>query len=128
GQGIEFDYCCVQAAFAARELGFEAVMINSNPETVSTDYDTSDLPFFDPLTLEDVLNICERLNAGPADSAGGLLHGAIVQYGGQTPLNLAQGLQTAGVPIIGTSVDSIALAEDRERFADLLQRLDIKQP
>ncbi|MCC7192249.1 MAG: carbamoyl-phosphate synthase large subunit [Phycisphaeraceae bacterium] len=129
GQGIEFDYCCVQAAFAAKELGFEAVMVNSNPETVSTDYDTSDLLFFEPLTLEDVLNICERLNGGPLDSKkAGLLHGVIVQFGGQTPLNLAHGLEMAGVPIIGTSVDSIDLAEDRKRFAALLSKLNIKQP
>jgi carbamoyl-phosphate synthase large subunit len=133
GQGIEFDYCCVQAAFAARELGFEAVMVNSNPETVSTDYDTSDLLFFEPLTLEDVLNICERLNGRPFDPEGspgqtGLVHGVIVQFGGQTPLNLAHGLQKAGVPIIGTTVDSIDLAEDRNRFAELLKQLDIRQP
>jgi len=127
GQGIEFDYCCVQAAFAADELGFESVMINSNPETVSTDYDTSDLLFFEPLTLEDVLNICERLNGAPLGEAGNL-HGAIVQFGGQTPLNLAHGLQKAGVPIIGTSVDSIDLAEDRERFQQLLRDVDLKQP
>jgi carbamoyl-phosphate synthase large subunit len=123
GQGIEFDYCCVQAVFAAKELGFEAVMINSNPETVSTDYDTSDLLFFEPLTLEDVLNIFERLDAGK-----GLVHGVIVQFGGQTPLNLAHGLQKAGVPIIGTSVESIDIAEDREHFADLCRRVDVKQP
>ena len=128
GQGIEFDYCCVQAAFAAQELGFEAVMINSNPETVSTDYDTSDLLFFEPLTLEDVLNIIERLNGKPLGQAGGLVHGVIVSFGGQTPLNLAHGLEKAGVPIIGTSVDSIDLAEDRERFAKLLKQLDIRQP
>ncbi|MEM7625130.1 MAG: carbamoyl-phosphate synthase large subunit [Planctomycetota bacterium] len=131
GQGIEFDYCCVQAAFAAQELGFEAVMVNSNPETVSTDYDTSDLLFFEPLTLEDVLNICERLNGHPfgEDASGeGLLHGVIVQFGGQTPLNLADGLRTAGVPIIGTSVDSIDLAEDRDKFAALCDRLGVKQP
>jgi carbamoyl-phosphate synthase large subunit len=127
GQGIEFDYCCVQAAFAARELGFEAVMVNSNPETVSTDYDTSDLLFFEPLTLEDVLNICERLNGAPLGQPG-LLHGVIVQFGGQTPLNLAHGLEMAGVPIIGTSVDSIDLAEDRQRFAAMLRELHIKQP
>ncbi len=127
GQGIEFDYCCVQAAFAAQELGFEAVMINSNPETVSTDYDTSDLLFFEPLTLEDVLNICERLNGAPLGQPGNL-HGAIVQFGGQTPLNLAQGLLKAGVPIIGTRVDSIDLAGSRERFRDLLQSLKIRQP
>jgi carbamoyl-phosphate synthase large subunit len=136
GQGIEFDYCCVQAVFAARELGFEAVMVNSNPETVSTDYDTSDLLFFEPLTLEDVLNLCERLNGGAfaphAPEAphvhAGLLHGVIVQFGGQTPLNLAHGLQQAGVPIIGTSVDSIDLAEDRKRFSTLIRELGIKQP
>ena len=127
GQGIEFDYCCVQAAFAADELGFESVMVNSNPETVSTDYDTRDLLFFEPLTLEDVLNICERLNGAPLGTPG-LVHGVIVQFGGQTPLNLAHGLQMAGVPIIGTSVDSIDLAEDRKRFAILLQQLNIKQP
>ncbi len=127
GQGIEFDYCCVQAAFAAQELGFEAIMVNSNPETVSTDYDTSDLLFFEPLTLEDVLNLCERLNGAPLGEPG-LLHGAIVQFGGQTPLNLAHGLQKAGVPIIGTSVDSIDLAEDRERFQKLLNDLKIRQP
>lgn len=139
GQGIEFDYCCVQAAFAAKELGFEAVMVNSNPETVSTDYDTSDLLFFEPLTFEDVLNLCERLNGGPfavpaeADTAEGasgtnLVHGVIVQYGGQTPLNLAHALQRAGVPIIGTSVESIDLAEDRDKFAELCRKLDVKQP
>ena len=130
GQGIEFDYCCVQAVFAAKELGYEAVMINSNPETVSTDYDTSDLLFFEPLTLEDVLNICERLNGKPfgANESAGLVHGVIVQFGGQTPLNLAHGLEKAGVPIIGTSVDSIDLAEDRERFNALLRKLDIRQP
>ncbi len=134
GQGIEFDYCCVQAAFAADELGYESVMVNSHPETVSPDYDTSDLLFFEPLTLEDVLNICERLNGGPLGQTGddgqatGNLHGVIVQFGGQTPLNLANGLEKAGVPIIGTSVDSIDLAEDRERFGALLRRLDIHQP
>ncbi|MEX2545852.1 MAG: carbamoyl-phosphate synthase large subunit [Phycisphaeraceae bacterium] len=125
GQGIEFDYCCVQAAFAADERGYESVMINSNPETVSTDYDTSDLLFFEPLTLEDVLNICERLNG---DEEGGGVHGAIVQFGGQTPLNLAHGLETAGVPIIGTDVDAIDLAEDRERFGDLIHKLGLQQP
>ncbi len=123
GQGIEFDYCCVQAAFAADELGFESVMINSNPETVSTDYDTSDLLFFEPLTLEDVLNVYERLDGGQ-----GRVNGMIVQFGGQTPLNLAHGLELAGVPIIGTSVDSIDLAEDRERFQKLLHGLGLKQP
>jgi len=120
GQGIEFDYCCVHAAFAARELGFEAIMVNSNPETVSTDYDTSDMLFFEPLTHEDVLNICRKL--------GETLFGVIVQFGGQTPLNLAKSLQDSGVPIIGTSVDSIDLAEDRERFQKLLQKLGLRQP
>ena len=120
GQGIEFDYCCVHAAFAARELGFEAIMVNSNPETVSTDYDTSDMLFFEPLTHEDVLNICSKL--------GDTLHGVIVQFGGQTPLNLARALQESGVPIIGTSVDSIDLAEDRKRFQQLIKQLDLRQP
>ena len=128
GQGIEFDYCCVQAAFAAQELGYEAVLINSNPETVSTDYDTSDLLFFEPLTLEDTLNVCERLNGKPFGEEGGALHGVVVQYGGQTPLNLAAGLEAAGVPIIGTSVASIDLAEDREHFAKLCDDLDVRQP
>jgi carbamoyl-phosphate synthase large subunit len=139
GQGIEFDYCCVQAAFAMRELGIESVMINSNPETVSTDYDTSDLLFFEPLTHEDILNICERLNGGPfrksdeatkrrSDEGGGLVKGVIVQFGGQTPLNLARGLQEAGVPIIGTAVENIDAAGDREQFRALLQQLGLKQP
>ncbi|MEO1236719.1 MAG: carbamoyl-phosphate synthase large subunit [Planctomycetota bacterium] len=128
GQGIEFDYCCVQAAFAAQELGYEAVLVNSNPETVSTDYDTSDLLFFEPLTLEDVLNVCERLNGRPFGEGGGLVHGVVVQFGGQTPLNLAHGLRAAGVPIIGTGVESIDLAEDRERFAALCDELSVKQP
>ena len=128
GQGIEFDYCCVQAAFAARELGYESVMVNSNPETVSTDYDTSDLLFFEPLTFEDVLNICEKLNGRPLQEPGGGLHGVIVQFGGQTPLNLARALESAGAPIIGTSVDAIDLAEDRDQFQKLLRRLDIRQP
>ncbi|HYE02621.1 MAG TPA: carbamoyl-phosphate synthase large subunit, partial [Phycisphaerales bacterium] len=123
GQGIEFDYCCVHAAFAAKELGFEAVMINSNPETVSTDYDTSDLLFFEPLTLEDTLNVIERLGAGRD-----LVRGVIVQFGGQTPLNLAHGLEKAGAPIIGTSVDSIDLAEDRRRFDGLLETLGVHKP
>jgi carbamoyl-phosphate synthase large subunit len=124
GQGIEFDYCCVQAAFAMKELGIESVMINSNPETVSTDYDTSDLLFFEPLTHEDVLNICERLNAGDKK----LLKGVIVQFGGQTPLNLARGLREAGVPILGTSVESLDAAGDREQFRDLLKKLNLRQP
>ncbi|HQY88085.1 MAG TPA: carbamoyl-phosphate synthase large subunit, partial [Tepidisphaeraceae bacterium] len=146
GQGIEFDYCCVHAAFAMRELGFESVMINSNPETVSTDYDTSDLLFFEPLTHEDVLNICERLNGGPFEvgsrqSAVGaekpadrrpptadLVKGVIVQLGGQTPLNLARGLHEAGVPLLGTSIDSLDRAGDREQFRELLQQLGLKQP
>src|SRR5437588_7673938 len=132
GQGIEFDYCCVQAAFAARELGLESVMINSNPETVSTDYDTSDLLFFEPLTHEDILNICERLNGRPfsggPEGRAGLVKGVIVQFGGQTPLNLARGLMEAGVPILGTSVDSLDAAGDREQFRDLLQKLGLKQP
>jgi len=118
GQGIEFDYCCCHASFALRELGIESVMVNSNPETVSTDYDTSDLLFFEPLTTEDVLNICDRVRPD----------GVIVQFGGQTPLNLARALATAGVPIIGTSVDTIEDAEDREKFASLLSRLDLRQP
>jgi carbamoyl-phosphate synthase large subunit len=118
GQGIEFDYCCCQAAFALKEAGFQTVMVNSNPETVSTDYDTSDELFFEPLTAEDVLNICDRLQP----------MGLIVQFGGQTPLNLARALQTAGAPIIGTSVDSIDKAEDREQFKELLNDLGLKQP
>jgi carbamoyl-phosphate synthase large subunit len=122
GQGIEFDYCCCQAAFACEAMGFESVMINSNPETVSTDYDTSDLLFFEPLTLEDVLNVIERLNRG------GQVVGAIVQFGGQTPLNLAHGLAKAGVPLVGTGLDSIDLAEDRDRFKALLDEMGLKQP
>ena len=136
GQGIEFDYCCCQASFACRELNFESVMINSNPETVSTDYDTSDLLFFEPLTLEDVLNVVERLNGAPLQfdpEAGngvrtGNVYGVIVQFGGQTPLNLAHGLVSGGVPIIGTSLDSIDLAEDRKRFDALLDRLGLAKP
>jgi carbamoyl-phosphate synthase large subunit len=118
GQGIEFDYCCCHASFALREMGIESVMINSNPETVSTDYDTSDLLFFEPLTTEDVLNVCDRVKPD----------GVIVQFGGQTPLNLARALETAGVPIIGTSVDTIESAEDREKFQQLLNQLGLKQP
>ncbi len=128
GQGIEFDYCCCHAAFAAKELGFESVMINSNPETVSTDYDTSDLLFFEPLTLEDVVNIAERLNGEALGGKAGKLFGSIVQFGGQTPLNLAKGLQSAGVPIIGTSVDSIDMAEDRDRFDAMLSKLGLQKP
>jgi len=118
GQGIEFDYCCCHASFALKELGIESIMVNSNPETVSTDYDTSDLLFFEPLTTEDVLNICDRIDPD----------GVIVQFGGQTPLNLARALANAGVPIIGTSVDTIEDAEDREKFAALLARAGLKQP
>ncbi|MGI9448958.1 MAG: carbamoyl-phosphate synthase large subunit [Pirellulales bacterium] len=118
GQGIEFDYCCCHASFALRELGIESVMVNSNPETVSTDYDTSNLLFFEPLTSEDVLNIADRINPD----------GVIVQLGGQTPLNLARALAAAGLPIIGTSVDTIEEAEDREKFRELLDRLNLKQP
>jgi carbamoyl-phosphate synthase large subunit len=129
GQGIEFDYCCVQAAFAVREMGFEAVMINSNPETVSTDYDTSDLLFFEPLTHEDVLNVCERLNGGSfGGRTKGRVMGVVVQLGGQTPLNLARGLHQAGVPLLGTSLESLERAGDREQFRELLQRLGLKQP
>ena len=130
GQGIEFDYCCCQAAFACAEMGFESVMINSNPETVSTDFDTSDLLCFEPLTLEDVLNVIERLNGGGPEVANrsGKVVGCIVQFGGQTPLNLAHGLHAAGVPLIGTGIDSIDLAEDRDRFKALIERLGYKQP
>ncbi|MHB1767687.1 MAG: carbamoyl-phosphate synthase large subunit [Phycisphaerae bacterium] len=128
GQGIEFDYCCVQAAFACRDLDLESVMINSNPETVSTDYDTSNLLFFEPLTHEDVLNIVERLNGRPLSQPGGLVQGVIVQFGGQTPLNLARGLKDAGVPIIGTAVESIEAAEDRDKFNRLIKSLGLKQP
>jgi carbamoyl-phosphate synthase large subunit len=118
GQGIEFDYCCVHAAFALKEDGFETIMVNSNPETVSTDYDTSDKLFFEPLTLEDVLHIYEREGCW----------GAIAQFGGQTPLNLALGLQKNGVNIIGTSPQSIEIAEDRKLFAAMLDKLQIPQP
>ena len=117
GQGIEFDYCCVHAAFALKELGYETIMVNSNPETVSTDYDTSDKLFFEPLTLEDVLNICDQEKP----------YGVIVQFGGQTPLNLAADLERHGVPIIGTSPKSIELAEDRKFFSALLDKLNLKQ-
>lgn len=118
GQGIEFDYCCCHASFALRELGVESVMVNSNPETVSTDYDTSDILFFEPLTIEDVLNICDAIEPD----------GVIVQFGGQTPLNLARGLKEAGVPIIGTSVETIEAAEDRELFSQLIDELGLRQP
>ncbi len=118
GQGIEFDYCCVHAAMALREDGYETIMVNCNPETVSTDYDTSDRLYFEPLTLEDVLEIVDKEKP----------FGVIVQYGGQTPLKLALGLEAAGVPIIGTSPDMIDAAEDRERFQKLLQELGLRQP
>lgn len=118
GQGIEFDYCCVHAAFALKEDGFETVMVNCNPETVSTDYDTSDRLFFEPVTFEDVMNIIDRVKP----------KGVIVQFGGQTPLNLAQRLEAAGAPIIGTSPDSIARAEDRERFRAVVEELHLLQP
>src|SRR5438876_1030148 len=118
GQGIEFDYCCVHAALALREDGFETIMVNCNPETVSTDYDTSDRLYFEPLTMEDVLEIVDLEKPW----------GVIVQYGGQTPLNLARGLAAAGVPIIGTSAESIDVAEDRERFQKLLEKLKLRQP
>jgi len=121
GQGIEFDYCCVHASFALREMGIETIMVNSNPETVSTDYDTSDKLYFEPLTLEDVLNIYERENRKDQ------VLGVIVQFGGQTPLNLAKGLEENGVRIIGTSPKSIELAEDRKLFAALLDRLELLQ-
>jgi carbamoyl-phosphate synthase large subunit len=142
GQGIEFDYCCVHASFALRDLGYETVMINCNPETVSTDYDTSDRLYFEPLTLEDVLNIYER-EAGisdwglgsepssaqsPVPSHQSPVLGLIVQYGGQTPLNLAAGLQEAGVPILGTQPAAIDLAEDRDQFSALLAQLEIPSP
>jgi carbamoyl-phosphate synthase large subunit len=118
GQGIEFDYCCVHASFALKEAGFETIMVNCNPETVSTDYDTSDRLYFEPVTLEDVLEIVHKEKP----------KGVIVQYGGQTPLKLARALEEAGVPIIGTSPDSIDLAEDRERFQQLVTKLKLKQP
>jgi len=117
GQGIEFDYCCVHAAFALRELGFETIMVNSNPETVSTDYDTSDKLYFEPLTLEDVLNIYDQEQP----------EGVFVQFGGQTPLNLASGLEAAGVPILGTQTESIETAEDRKLFAAMLGKLGLRQ-
>jgi carbamoyl-phosphate synthase large subunit len=118
GQGIEFDYCCVHAALALREVGYETIMVNCNPETVSTDYDTSDRLYFEPLTFEDVMEIIDKENP----------KGVIVQYGGQTPLKLARRLEEAGAPIIGTSPDSIDLAEDRERFQKLVEDLGLKQP
>src|SRR6185312_9792926 len=118
GQGIEFDYCCVHASFALREMGCESVMVNSNPETVSTDYDTSDRLYFEPLTLEDVLEIYQQEKCD----------GAIVQFGGQTPLNLATALKANGVNIIGTSPESIEIAEDRKLFVAILNKLGLRQP
>jgi carbamoyl-phosphate synthase large subunit len=118
GQGIEFDYCCVHASFALKELGYETLMVNSNPETVSTDYDTSDKLFFEPLTLEDVLNIYEREKP----------MGVILQLGGQTPLNLAKALEANGVPILGTSAQAIDMAEDRDKFKKLLEKINLRQP
>ncbi|HCN4854964.1 TPA: carbamoyl phosphate synthase large subunit, partial [Escherichia coli] len=118
GQGIEFDYCCVHASLALREDGYETIMVNCNPETVSTDYDTSDRLYFEPVTLEDVLEIV-RIEKPK---------GVIVQYGGQTPLKLARALEAAGVPVIGTSPDAIDRAEDRERFQHAVERLKLKQP
>ncbi|HOX54993.1 MAG TPA: carbamoyl-phosphate synthase large subunit, partial [Candidatus Omnitrophota bacterium] len=118
GQGIEFDYCCCHASFALKELGYETIMVNSNPETVSTDYDTSDKLYFEPLTFEDVMNIVDKEKPD----------GVIVQFGGQTPLNLAKALDAAGVKIIGTSVRSIDLAEDRDKFSKLIKKLKIDQP
>ena len=112
GQGIEFDYCCVHACFALKEMGYETIMVNCNPETVSTDYDTADRLYFEPLTVEDVLNIIDEEK--PV--------GVLVQFGGQTPLNIAKALADAGAPIWGTSVDTIDLAEDRKRFNALMQR------
>ena len=122
GQGIEFDYCCCHAAFALKEAGYETIMINCNPETVSTDYDTSDRLYFEPLTPEDVLEIIDT------ERSNGTLHGVIVQFGGQTPLKLAEPLEKAKVPILGTSPDAIDLAEDRDRFKKLLDKLKLRQP
>jgi carbamoyl-phosphate synthase large subunit len=122
GQGIEFDYCCVHAAYALKDAGFETIMVNCNPETVSTDYDTSDRLYFEPLTNEDVISLVRR------EQENGTLLGCIVQYGGQTPLKLSQALSKAGIPILGTSADAIDIAEDRERFQQLLQRLGLRQP
>lgn len=122
GQGIEFDYCCCHACFALADAGYETIMVNCNPETVSTDYDTSDRLYFEPLTAEDVLEILH------VEQSKGELVGVIVQFGGQTPLNLAKALEAAGIPILGTSPDAIDLAEDRERFADLVEKLGLKQP
>ncbi len=122
GQGIEFDYCCVHAAYALRDAGFETIMVNCNPETVSTDYDTSDRLYFEPLTAEDVIALVRR------EQQRGDVLGCIVQYGGQTPLKLSQALPAAGIPVLGTSADAIDIAEDRERFQALLQKLGLRQP
>ncbi len=135
GQGVEFDYCCVHASFALSDAGYETVMVNCNPETVSTDYDTSDRLFFEPLTIEGVRNVCDAIRAGAnaqengaKDSEGGDLTGVVVALGGQTPLKLAHGLEAAGITVLGTSPDSIDLAEDRDRFNALCERLGIPQP
>ena len=122
GQGIEFDYCCCHACFALHDAGYETIMINCNPETVSTDYDTADRLYFEPLTAEDVLEIIDT------ERQNGTLHGVIVQFGGQTPLKLARALEAADVPILGTSPDAIDLAEDRDRFKRVLDKLHLKQP
>ncbi len=122
GQGIEFDYCCVHAAYALRDAGFETIMVNCNPETVSTDYDTSDRLYFEPLTAEEVIALVRK------EQESGEVRGCIVQYGGQTPLKLSQALSAAGIPILGTSADAIDIAEDRERFQVLLQKLGLRQP
>ncbi|HEX4476431.1 MAG TPA: carbamoyl-phosphate synthase large subunit, partial [Polyangiaceae bacterium] len=122
GQGIEFDYCCCHACFALNEVGYETIMVNCNPETVSTDYDTSDRLYFEPLTAEDVIEIIDT------ERSNGTLHGVIVQFGGQTPLKLAEALEKAKVPILGTSPDAIDLAEDRDRFKQLLEKLKLRQP
>jgi carbamoyl-phosphate synthase large subunit len=122
GQGIEFDYCCCHAAFSLSGAGYETIMVNCNPETVSTDYDTSDRLYFEPLTEEDVLEIVRK------EETNGKVKGIIVQFGGQTPLKLAQALEAAKVPILGTSPDAIDLAEDRDRFKALIDRLGLRQP
>src|SRR6185295_15788056 len=122
GQGIEFDYCCCHACFALHDAGYESIMINCNPETVSTDYDTSDRLYFEPLTPEDVLEVID------IERANGTLHGVIVQFGGQTPLKLAEALEQANAPILGTSPDMIDLAEDRDRFKQLIDTLKLRQP
>jgi carbamoyl-phosphate synthase large subunit len=122
GQGIEFDYSCVHASMALREIGIESIMVNCNPETVSTDYDTSDRLYFEPLTAEEVIEIVKK------ESSNGELLGLNVQFGGQTPLSLAKNLQAESVPILGTSPDMIDLAEDRDRFKNLIEELRLNQP